>query len=380
MTFPKKESHEKPPQANKDYWISGTLKQKENGSYLLKVSSKTQWNPVPGTSTRAEKRFLWKKRVSEWIESQYSHPVSAAFLAGLITGEFDDYWMLHQFSRFGLQHLLAISGFHFAIIATFLSLILRFLFHGSMRTIILLLSLGGYCFFLGPQPSILRAWIMCSLTLIGGLLEKQTTALNSLGLTLLLILAYDPLLSLQVGFQFSFLITAAILLYYPIAIDFCHSLLPKRTLSEVLEMNPLNQYGYCILAFFRQGLALTLAVNLFAFPLTLYYFQQFSWMSLFYNLFFPFLASASLCLLLIGGLFSIIPFVGSTIHALNDHYTFFLLQLTYQIPPEIDYYLRTASFHSFWVVLYVCLLLMWGIVWREKVEASLFEERAFGFI
>jgi competence protein ComEC len=358
------------PLANQEYWVSGKLMQTTKGAYLLKVSAKTTWIAISGSRSWAEQRYQWKKKFSEWIESQFSYPLSGSFLAGLATGEFDDYWMRQQFARFGLQHLLAISGFHFAIIAGFLSFVLRLFLPQRMRIISLLICLGAYCFFLGPQASILRAWILCSLTLLGELLEKQTTALNSLGLALLGILGYNPLLCQELGFQLSFATTAAILLFYPPAQAWLYDLFPKRQLSEVMQMNSWSQHGYCVLAFLRQGLALTLAINVFALPLTLYCFQQFPWMSLLYNLFYPLLASGSLCLLLLGILLSFVPFIAIALHGLNDIYTFFVLQMTYQIPSEMDAYLKIDSLHSAWLIAYLCFASLGGIIWRMMSTKS----------
>lgn len=366
------------PLANQEYWVPGKLLQTAQGSYLLKVSSKAHWNAIPYTWSWAEQRYRWKKNVSEWIESQLTHSLSASFLVGLATGEFDDLWMRDHFARFGLQHLLAISGFHFAIITGFLSFILRLFLPRRTRIISLLIFLVAYCFFLGPQASILRAWIMCSLILSSEFLEKQSTALNSLGLALLIILGYNPLLSRELGFQLSFITTAAILIFYSPAKNWLYDLFPKRNLSDALKMNLWNQHAYCILAFFRQGLALTLAVNIFALPLTLYYFQQFPWMSLLYNLFFPFLASGSMCLLLLGGLLSFIPFVEQFIHQFNDQYTFFLLQLTYQIPSELDVYLKVDPFPSYWILIYLCVMSLGGIIWKERTNSSF--DKSFAFL
>lgn len=368
------------PLANCDYWVEGKLKQTQRGSYMLKISSKSRWHRIPGSWSLAERRYAWKVKVARWLDAQFSNRATATFLAGLMTGEFDDYWMKQQFGRFGLQHLLAISGFHFAIVALFLSIGLQFILPASIRSIPLLVCLGAYCFFLGPQPSILRAWMMCSLALVGGLIEKKSNALNLLGIALLLILGWDPLLSLELGFQLSFAITGAILLFYSPALAFCESLLPKRRLSDALQMDGWNQHAYCILAFFRQGLALTLAINMVAFPLTLYYFQLFPWMSLLYNLFFPFLASVSLCLLLLGSMVTWVPFAGGIIHFLNDHYTFFLLQLTEQTPLEVDHYLKVHPFHSGWIILYLCITYLWGIVLKERADRSQIEEGDFIFI
>lgn len=379
LSFPASTSETKlRPTANREYWVDGKLIQKDQRSYILKVSNRTHWNNIEGTWSWAEMRFLWKRIARQWIEARFSHPLSGSFLAGLATGEFDDSWMRQQFARFGLQHILAISGFHFAIIAGFLSVVLRIIPFPRLRMMALLLSLGVYCFFLGPQPSILRAWMMCSLTVTALLLDKQTTALNSLGLALLLILAYDPLMSRELGFQLSFATTAAILLYTRTAQNWLISLFPKRRLTEVIKMNSLNQHGYLILVFLRDSLALSIAVNLFALPLTLFYFQQFPWMSLFYNLFFPLLVSASLCLLLLGVMFALIPPIATAIHAINDHYTYYLLQLTYQIPSEIDTYLRIEPLPVSLLILTITLASLFGILWKAKFSHT--GQEAFPFI
>lgn len=356
------------PLANQDYWIFSRLKQTEQGTYFLKVNSKTPWIAIENSWSWAEIRYQWKRKVSKWIERHLSHSLSASFLAGLATGEFDDTWMRQQFARFGLQHLLAISGFHFALIASFLSLLLRFILPSRIGTYALLVCLGLYAFFLGPQASILRAWMMCSLTLAGKLINKQTTALNSLGVALLGILVYDPFLSQEIGFQLSFATTAAILLFYSPAQRGINQLLPQRRLSDVLEMNVWNQHGYCLLAFLRQGFALTLAVNAVVLPLTLYYFHQFPLMSVLYNLFYPLLASLSLCLLLIAGLLSFIPFLAENIHNLNRLYTDFLLHLTYDIPSTLDGYVVIDFISPHWIIGYLCLLSLGGILWKEKLS------------
>lgn len=363
------------PVGNAAYWVEGRLIQKERGQHIFKVSGKAHWIPITSSWSLAEKRFEWKKMAKSWIESHFSQPLSGSFLAGLATGEFDDHWMRQQFARFGLQHLLAISGFHFAIVAGFLSIILRFIRSQKARVSLLLFFLAAYCFFLGPQPSILRAWMMCSLTLTAFLLHKQTTALNSLGIALLLILFFDPLLSLELGFQLSFGATAAILLFYQPAREWIKSILSIRALDQVKEMKGLHQHGYLLLSFLRESLALGLAVNVFAFPLTLFYFQQFPWMSLLYNLFFPFLASLSICLLILGLLMEWIPPLAAVIHGVNDYFTHFLLQLTAQIPTQLDAFLITGPFPVPLILSYLSLATLGGIFWNGKNR-----EEPFAFI
>lgn len=359
------------PRADRDYWVEGKLSRTQQGTFLLKVSKRSQWSPIENSSSWAESRFQWKQKVKRWIESKFSHSQSGSFLAGLATGEFDDAWMKDQFARFGLQHLLAISGFHFAIFTAFLSFILRLILPSRLSIPALLLLILLYCFFLGPQPSILRAWIMCSLALAAMFFERQAAALNSLGFAILILLAYEPFMLKELGFQFSFAATAAILLFYQPFQEWILIVLPKKSLVDAIEMDALNQHGLLVLAFLRESLALGLAVNVFALPLTLFYFHQFPWMSLLYNLFFPLLATVSLCLLFFGLLLTFAPPLAAAIHYLNDYLTYFLLQLAYQSPQENDAYFIMESLSLPWLIFFLTITAVGGILWKEtKGEAK----------
>lgn len=366
------------PEANQNYEVEGRVIQTENGSYVLKVASKTPWVPIPNTWSAAEWRYQAKQKVNRWIESRLSHPLTAAFIGGLATGEFDDAWMRQQFARFGLQHLLAISGFHFAITACVLGLILRLFLPRKTALIALLLCLFVYFFFLGPQASILRSWIMCTLALLGLLVEKQSTALNSLGIALLGVLVFDPLLSQSLGFQLSFTTTAAILLFYEPAQRWFDQLLPKRRLNVVIEMPTGSQYAYLLLTFLRSGFALTVAVNVFALPLTLYYFKAFPLMSVIYNLFYPFLTSLSMSLLIAGGLLSFVPYLSDGIHGFNNFYTDLLLRLTYQIPSQVDSYWTIETPFPLGVVVYLCATTLLGIWWKMTWGSN--DNEAFSYL
>lgn len=188
------------PLANRDYLVQGFLMKKEKGGFILKINPYDPWKEVDGSLNLTEARYAWKNAVLKWINNHFTSPISAVFLGGLATGEFDDQWLRNEFSRFGLQHIMAISGFHFAIIVGLLSLILRLIFSRRQSARLLLISMTGYAFFLGANPSIMRAWLMCSIVLGGYLLEKNAISLNSLGIALMGVLLIDPLFSQTIGF------------------------------------------------------------------------------------------------------------------------------------------------------------------------------------
>lgn len=370
ISLPQKGKFNRPP-ANQSYVLQGKLIQTGRYQYILKVGKNTNWLPVEGSWSTAEWRYQAKQFITGWIGQKFSHARAATFLAGLVTGEFDDHLMQYEFSRFGLQHIMAISGFHFSILAAILGSLLRLWLPRKIASIVILTALTGYFLFLGCNSSIIRAWTMISIAMLGYCLDVRGQALNSLGVALFVVLLIDPLLSLTAGFQFSFLATAAILIgYFSMEILLCE-ILPKHPLSQMVEMNRWNQLGYCLLVWFRQGVALTIAINGLTWPLILYHFHQFPLMSLLYNLFFPFLVSLSMFLLLIGLVAEFLSSrLGQFIHHLNDFYTHWSLNLIYNIPQSVDAYYKVESVPKEVLVVYICGLLIGGIIAKSKIKKS----------
>jgi len=114
------------PPADQDYLIEGTLK-KSNNRYLFTLEKNQPWRAVKHSFNINEYRYMAKKYVKNLIDQKIADKESATLLSGIATGEFDDRLMSFHFSRFGLQHIMAISGFHFAILAGFLSVFLQML-------------------------------------------------------------------------------------------------------------------------------------------------------------------------------------------------------------------------------------------------------------
>ncbi len=142
-------------------------------------------------------------------------PASAALLGGLLLGErralppeIDD-----GFRRAGVYHVLAVSGFNVALIASSVFLLARLIGLGrrgaAAGAVVVVLGFGAV---VGPQASVLRAVVMAVLVLAALLLERDANVLNSLAAAALLILAVRPFDLLEPGFQLSFAATAGIVL------------------------------------------------------------------------------------------------------------------------------------------------------------------------
>lgn len=142
-------------------------------------------------------------------------PASAALLSGLLLGErralpgeIDE-----GFRRAGVYHVLAVSGFNVALVASAVFLLARLIGLGTRSAAagaaVVVIGFGAV---VGPQASVLRAVVMAVLVLAALLLDRDTAVLNSLAAAALLILAVRPFELLEPGFQLSFAATAGIVL------------------------------------------------------------------------------------------------------------------------------------------------------------------------
>jgi competence protein ComEC len=125
----------------------------------------------------------------------------------------------------GITHILSISGMHMSIVCGLIYFIIRLAFAVSPRlalhypikqyAAIFGLISGAFYLMLAdfPIPAI-RAYVMIGLIFLGIILFKQADALRSLMLAAVLLLLYNPLNILDVGFQLSFIATYGLIIAY----------------------------------------------------------------------------------------------------------------------------------------------------------------------
>ncbi|MES2121218.1 MAG: ComEC/Rec2 family competence protein, partial [Chlamydiota bacterium] len=202
------------PPADSNYRIAGSLLQKGERQFVLKPQPHRAWEPIADTHSFAQWRHLAKQSLATHLKKKITHPDARELLTALATGEVHNRILKMQFAKIGLQHILAISGFHFALVALFLYGILRILLPRTPGYLLLIVALSLYYFYLGNAPSIQRAYIALTLFFIGKIAQWRITGLNALGCALCLELLIDPLSICDLGFQLSFLCTLAILLFY----------------------------------------------------------------------------------------------------------------------------------------------------------------------
>lgn len=346
-----------------DYVVRGQLIQRGPYQWVFKAK---EWKQVEGTWSLAEWRFQMKERFRLFLESKLKKPRVASFLSSLITGDVEDRMLRFEFGRLGLQHILAISGFHFAILIAFCSFFLGLFLPHRIKIIALLLAVNAYFVFIGSLPAVQRSWLMALLYLVGQLIYRHSTGLNLLGVALLVEIMLDPLVSGHLGFQLSFLSCTGILLFRPFFKDPLQWLLPRHR-TEMLS--PLSRHVYLIVSFLRECLSVNFAVNLAILPLLLYHFHQFPYLSLLYNLFFPLLVSLGLFLLLLSLLaYGLFAPLGTLLFRLTDLFTAQLLDLTAYPPIALDYSLKVASLPAWIIPPYLAALFCLSLLYQKSLE------------
>lgn len=344
------------PIAHCDYLLEGRLADKN-------VFKAKNWKQIPKTWSLAELRYQSKKKIHNLLH-QHLHPKNADFLAALFTGSIEDRILRYEFGRLGLQHILAISGFHFAILAAFVIFVLQYILPMRMRNPALLFAMILYFLFVGNSPSVQRSFLAASFFLIGQILERQSSALNLLGACLLIEVALNPSVVHNLSFQLSFLSCFGILLLYPPMRRLLQPLFPVRTALQ--ELRPCSQCVALITSFFSRSLALAFAINLTLLPLLLHHFHRFPWLSLIYNLFVPQLAALALFGLLLSlSVYAFSPLFSLPLFKSTDFIASQLLELVAYPPAPLDYNL-SLSLPGWTLAPLLILLLFIGIHRWEK--------------
>lgn len=194
---------------------------------------------------------------------------------------------------------------------------------------------------------------MTSLYLLGQILKRRPSALNFLGIALLIEMVLDPAILKNLGFQLSFLCCLSLLWIYPVLEKLFSYLLRKRSLDEISALDLGSAHGHFLLQLIRKGLSATFAVHLAIAPVLLLYFHKFPLLGFAYNLFIPPLISICIFLFLLG---LCIPFAGVLLNAMNKIFIDQLLHIISSPPALLEYMVRMKEVPRPFVILYLFVL------------------------
>ena len=221
--------------------------------------------------TFSEKIKQKRLEVLQNIDQAKLSEKSKEFTKGIILADRTemDRETVEDFSKSGLVHILAISGSHMAIIFWLILLLLKPIFPANFRNVPIVISLifiWLFAIFIDFGSSVIRSCIMITAYYFYVLLQRKPDLLHAMAISGLAILIFDTNQLFDVGFQLSFIavfgifwLNEPILKYLP---------KPKNTVQNFLV----------------NVVSISIAAQVATLPLVIYYFHQYSLISVIANL------------------------------------------------------------------------------------------------
>jgi len=167
---------------------------------------------------------------------------------------------IQKFTNTGVIHVLAVSGMNVGLVFLILDFLFRFLRSGGfgnlIYTAIVLLGIWAYALITGMSASILRAALMFSFIILGRALQRNSDIFNTMAASAFVLIAWEPSLLYDIGFQLSYAAVLSIVLIQPIIYKKCYF---KSWLLDKMWLM----------------MSVTFAAQVGTLPFTLQYFHQF---------------------------------------------------------------------------------------------------------
>ncbi|MGG5210755.1 ComEC/Rec2 family competence protein [Chryseobacterium sp. MIQD13] len=258
-------SKPKPPKSDFQFDYARYLKRRniEYQCYLSKGISSAERTDLNINEQIQQRRIEILQKIDKVAMSSKTRE----FLKGIILADRTemDSETVQDFNRSGMVHLLAISGTHIVVIFGMLYFLLTRFSPLQFRKYAIISSIAFiwlFAAFIGFGNSVLRSCVMITVYFIYVLLQRKPDLLHSLSLSAMIILVSDTQQLFDVGFQLSFLAVLGIF-----------------WLNQPLLKYFPRQDGY-----FKKLICNTITISLSAqlatLPLMLYYFHQFSLVSI----------------------------------------------------------------------------------------------------
>lgn len=223
---------------------------------------------------RINKLILYTARLKEILKSNISKVIKKEenknLLIAMILGDTEDLSeeLKTDFLDSNLYHILSVSGGQVSNIIIGITILFRLLkIHKKIMDVLCIVILIEFMFLTGLTPSIIRACIMCIISLISGLIIRRYDIANSLGISLLIILMNNPFAINSLSVLLSYFGFLGIIV------------LGSFTIKEVNKVIKNN-----ILRYILNIVISSVAAQIFIFPIILYVFGTISLTFIFSNL------------------------------------------------------------------------------------------------
>jgi competence protein ComEC len=219
----------------------------------------------------------------------------AGLLAGILFGtkatlskDFID-----SLTKTGTLHIVALSGMNITILGSLIDVALLRFVSRRIASLLTVLIIIGFVWFVGAQASIVRAAIMGCLALLATIFGRQTWSLLAFILTVGIMLLFNPAWLFELSFQLSALATLGIILFGktaqvanknldPPSVSSSHAPSARSLRESEVGQNFVGSPWFLVYGAYsliKDDLRITLAAQVFTIPLIFFTFHRISLIS-----------------------------------------------------------------------------------------------------
>ena len=230
----------------------------------IQVISKHQANKVLEVGNNIALKL--KQKIDETLNED-----EASILKGLLLGDTSkiEEEMYEKFQVSNMAHILAVSGMHISYIILGIKLLLDKKIGKRKTKYFIILFLIFYLLLTGFTSSVIRATIMGILVIVSQILYRKNDVWNSIALSLLCILLYNPFLIMNIGLQLSYVGTIGIILLQ----KNISSILKNIKMKNKKIQYKINRRLILLISKIKEILAVTLSAQIAIFPIIIYHFN-----------------------------------------------------------------------------------------------------------
>lgn len=203
-----------------------------------------------------------RNKIIHNLEKNQFNKTELSVVVALILGQQQDISpeVVRDYQYAGAVHVLSVSGLHVGFILLFITFLLKPLPNTKrasfIKLIIVILSLWSFGILAGLAPSVVRSVTMFSFVAVGIFLRRSINIYNTLAISALVILLFQPSFLFDIGFQLSYVALYFIVWLQPL-------------LSSIWTPK------YKVTSYLWDIITVSFAAQIGTFPMSIYYFHQF---------------------------------------------------------------------------------------------------------
>jgi len=261
-----------------------------------------QWKRLEGNDGNIfiSKALEWRAIITSMLHKEIKDEHASAVAVALIVGDDDaiDPDLMQAYASSGTLHVLSVSGMHVGVIYLILAAALGFMEKNKrLKHFYYPLIMGliwAYAMLSGFSSSVLRSAMMLSMVIVGKWINAKSPILNTLAVSMFILLCWNPFMLTEAGFQLSYLAVFGIAYLHPMLLP--KLVMPNNFLHKTWELTSVSICAQIVTA-----------------PISVYYFHQFPNLFILSNLMVIPLTTLAIYLSVVLVMVSFVPYLGDSV-------------------------------------------------------------------